>query len=35
MEEMNQDMQPMMGTVEAKDDFAVAPRSFFNNRQFT
>ena len=25
MEEMNQDMQPMMGTVEAKDDFAVAP----------
>ena len=25
MEEMNQDMQPMVGTVEAKDDFAVAP----------
>lgn len=25
MEEMNQDMQPMVGTIEAKDDFAVAP----------
>ena len=25
MEDMNQGMQPMRGSIEAKDDFAVAP----------